>query len=282
MIFNQKNYYLPETNILLHLLNLISAFDNQAYLSMNLDSGFDSSPSSYENVPRSIDSDPSYENIEEELEALSYENIEPPLTYQNALKIPDHTSEEYENLKFDKTELTANDKGHKAIPVYATLKKPPKISEEEESPVYENYDFQEQAIYQNMMVSGPKGRLVPSSAKVSSAASTTSGHPTKSAVKSNDVYAQVKFLRMSVQEVNAIIEQEVPNLSKRSELVIQRAKELDDHSKSTHFVRTSNTGSVKRSSNFKSILYKFNVMSQQQHGNSSSPSQEKKNKKGHH
>ena len=27
------------------------AFDNQAYLSLNLDSGFDSSPSSYENVP---------------------------------------------------------------------------------------------------------------------------------------------------------------------------------------------------------------------------------------
>ena len=42
-------------------------------------------------------------------------------------------------------------------------------------------------IYQNMMVS-PKGRMIPAKN-----------------VKSNDVYAQVKFLRMSVQEVNAII-----------------------------------------------------------------------------
>ena len=107
--------------------------------------------------------------------------------------------------------------------------------------------LQEEAIYQNMIVS-PKGRMVPAKN-----------------VKSSDVYAQVKFLKMSVQEVNAIIEEEVPNLSKRSELVIQRAKQLDENSKiSQNFARTANTGSVKRSSNFKSILYKFNVMSQQQ------------------
>ena len=73
-----------------------------------------------------------------------------------------------------------------SIPVYATCKKVSK-TELEDCPVYENYDFQEQAIYQNMMVS-PKGRMIPAKN-----------------VKSNDVYAQVKFLRMSVQEVNAII-----------------------------------------------------------------------------
>ena len=72
-----------------------------------------------------------------------------------------------------------------SIPVYATCKKLSKA--QEDCPVYENYDFQEQAIYQNMMVS-PKGRMIPAKN-----------------VKSNDVYAQVKFLRMSVQEVNAII-----------------------------------------------------------------------------
>ena len=161
------------------------AFDNQAYHSLNLDSGFDSSPSSYENVPRSIDSseEPSYENIDEDLEALSYENIEPPLTYQNKSMeenrlAPSCQFEEYENLKFQKTEIgplpppppldsTLPQKGlsdtflkdspktvHKAIPVYATCKKTPKITlaetedegdeYDEESPVYENYDFQVQ------------------------------------------------------------------------------------------------------------------------------------------
>ena len=161
------------------------AFDNQAYHSLNLDSGFDSSPSSYENVPRSIDTseEPSYENIDEDLEALSYENIEPPLTYQNKSleenRLPSCQFEEYENLKFQqKTEIgpipppppntTLPQKGansnlkdspkpvHKAIPVYATCKKTPKITLaetedeaddfEEESPVYENYDFQVQLI----------------------------------------------------------------------------------------------------------------------------------------
>ena len=159
------------------------AFDNQAYHSLNLDSGFDSSPSSYENVPRSIDSseDPSYENIDEELEALSYENIEPPLSYQNKCLEENRMTtscqfEEYENLKFQKTEivpppppppaltststtllpqtnlhLKESPKAvHKAIPVYATCKKTPKITlaetedehDDEDSPVYENYDFQ--------------------------------------------------------------------------------------------------------------------------------------------
>ena len=78
------------------------------------------------------------------------------------------------------------------------------------------------------------------------------------------------------------VEEEVPNLSKRSELVMQRAKQLDDQSKTSHFSRTANTGSVKRSSNFKNILYKFNVMSSnqtQQHSSNSNPPQDKQKRK---
>jgi hypothetical protein len=174
--------------------------------------------------------------------------ILPPPTLQSLpnLSSQSNEAESYENLQFQSlTDPTSN-----KVPVYAisTKKKnsAPIAMEEEEAPVYENYDFQEDAIYQNMMVS-PKGRMIPAKN-----------------VKSNDVYAQVKFLRMSVQEVNAIIEEEVPNLSKRSELVMQRAKQLDDQCKTSHFSRTASTGSVKRSSNFKNILYKFNVMSQSQ------------------
>ena len=72
-----------------------------------------------------------------------------------------------------------------------------------------------------------------------------------------DVYAQVKMLKQSVQEVNALIE------PKRSDLILQRTKELETTAvnTSTHFTRSVNTASVKRSSNFKSILNKFNVMS---------------------
>ena len=75
--------------------------------------------------------------------------------------------------------------------------------------------------------------------------------------QSSDVYAQVKILRKSVQEVNAMLE------PKKSELILQRTKELENAecSGSTNFTRrSSNTASVKRSSNFKSILNKFNVM----------------------
>ena len=73
----------------------------------------------------------------------------------------------------------------------------------------------------------------------------------------SDVYAQVKILRRSVQEVNAMLE------PKKSELILQRTKELENAecAAATNFTRrSSNTASVKRSSNFKSILNKFNVM----------------------
>ena len=86
---------------------------------------------------------------------------------------------------------------------------------------------------------------------------------------------------MSITPINyfslSLIEEEVPNLSKRSELVTQRAKQLDDQRKNSHFSRTANTGSVKRSSNFKNILYKFNVMSQTQQ--ESNPPQDKQKRK---
>ena len=63
---------------------------------------------------------------------------------------------------------------------------------------------------------------------------------------------------------------------------MQRAKQLDDQCKTSHFSRTANTGSVKRSSNFKNILYKFNVMSSnqtQQHSSNSNPPQDKQKRK---
>ena len=74
--------------------------------------------------------------------------------------------------------------------------------------------------------------------------------------RTGDVYAQVKMLKQSVQEVNALIE------PKRSDLILQRTKELVETVNTTpQFTRSVNTASVKRSSNFKSILNKFNVMS---------------------
>ena len=60
-----------------------------------------------------------------------------------------------------------------------------------------------------------------------------------------------------MQEVNAMLE------PKKSELIMQRTKELENAecAAATNFTRrSSNTASVKRSSNFKSILNKFNVM----------------------
>ena len=62
-----------------------------------------------------------------------------------------------------------------------------------------------------------------------------------------------------MQEVNAMLE------PKKSELILQKTKELENAevaaSNPTNFTRrSSNTASVKRSSNFKSILNKFNVM----------------------
>ena len=86
-----------------------------------------------------------------------------------------------------------------------------------------------------------------------------------------DVYAQVKMLKQSVQEVNALIE------PKRSDLILQRTKELETVNTSTHFTRSVNTASVKRSSNFKSILNKFNVMS-----TNTTPSVVEQNQLQHH
>ena len=180
-----------------------TAFDNQTYQSLNYhpqtaDSGFDSyeevtnnkqkHPQKYENVdfdktpeePEPDETDfPSYENLEDE---QSYENIEPPLNYQNiefAIPLPppvlppptslqslpnlSHDAEAYENLQFQSlTDTPAK------IPVYAisTKKKnsAPIAMEEEEAPVYENYDFQEEAIYQNMLVNRT-GKLIPAKVK---------------------------------------------------------------------------------------------------------------------
>lgn len=198
----------------------------------------------------------------------------------------------------------------KAVPIYATLKKgllgaPIAIQEEEDttaSPVYENYDFQEEAIYQNMVVCSKGNGLVPATlkghrrrsapAKVVGSKKINSGTTTTN--YNGDVYAQVKFLRMSVQEVNALIKTKeatttakvtnynatgIPNLrstSSRSnlrstDLVCKRTKELDkivnyssDDTNNSSFARTANSGSVKRSSNFRAILSRFNVMSQQE------------------
>ena len=174
-----------------------TAFDNQAYLSVNYpqtaDSGFDSyeevtnkqkstahqqQQTKYENVEfreeEEESSFPSYENVEDE----SYENIEPPLNYQNIdfvqhMPLPPpilpppslqslpnltHDAEAYENLQFQS--LTEPIK----TPVYAISSKKKTsapIAMDEEAPVYENYDFQEQAIYQNMLVNRTTGKLVP-------------------------------------------------------------------------------------------------------------------------
>ena len=182
-----------------------TAFDNQTYQSLNYhpqttsDSGFDSyeevpnskqkHPQKYENVdfdktPEEPDETdfPSYENLEEEEQ--SYENIEPPLNYQNiefAIPLPppvlppptslqslpnlSHDAEAYENLQFQ----SLTDTSPKPIPVYAisTKKKtsaPIAMEEVEEAPVYENYDFQEEAIYQNMLVNRT-GKLIPAKVK---------------------------------------------------------------------------------------------------------------------
>jgi hypothetical protein len=189
----------------------------------------------------------------------------------------------------------------KAVPIYATLKKgllgaPIAIQEEEDttaSPVYENYDFQEEAIYQNMVVCSKGNGLVPATlkghrrrsapAKVVGSKKINSGTTTTN--YNGDVYAQVKFLRMSVQEVNALIKTKeatttakvtnynatgIPNL-RSTDLVCKRTKELDkivnyssDDTNNSSFARTANSGSVKRSSNFRAILSRFNVMSQQE------------------
>ena len=142
------------------LVNL--AFDNQAYINMSFpDSGIDSAPSSYENVELPYENVPeaaaeaSYENVVDQ----SYENIDPPLNYQNLdFSTITPTFEDYENLKFQEEEENDVQESYqnvdfavepfKAVPVYATLKKAPmgapiaKAEEEEEGPVYENYDFQ--------------------------------------------------------------------------------------------------------------------------------------------
>ena len=190
-----------------------SAYDNQAYISIiqPVDSGFDS----YENIQHPEDY-PSYENLEDE----SYEKIDPPKSYQSSKfsSPPSPLIESYENLSFQSpTEpyqnlIFQNEKSEpkkQSIPVYATLKKAPmnvpkNEMEEEDSPVYENYDFHEQAIYQNVVVKEGKMRTV-------SEAKATDVHRSKS----TDVYAQVRMLRRSVQEVNSLLEQ-----PKKSELIL--------------------------------------------------------------
>ena len=272
-----------------------ASFDNKAYLSLNyqVDSGFGSYEevktgkrlsTTYENIEHPDDY-PNYENLEEE----SYEKVEtpvqklnfvppPPLlpdenlqeTYENLDFQPnnaDFQSENYQNIDFEEPSKKKTEK--KVIPVYATLKKAPlsipNSKDLDDTPVYENYDFQEQAIYQNMAVSN-SGKMLPiSESKRRQSAPSLAHCGTKN---STDVYAQVKILRKSVQEVNAMLEQ-----PKKSNLILQRTKELEKNDegsvKPANFRRNSTTSSVKRSSNFKSILNKFNVMSTNSNQNSS-------------
>ena len=90
--------------------------------------------------------------------------ILPPPTLQSLPNLSNHNneSESYENLQFQS--LTEPISSNKIIPVYAisTKKKnsAPIAMEEEEAPVYENYDFQEEVIYQNMLVNR-SGKLLP-------------------------------------------------------------------------------------------------------------------------
>ena len=114
--------------------------------------------------------------------------------------------------------------------------------------------FQEEAIYQNMVLN--QGKLMPANNN-NNTKNENNNRRQSAPARTGDVYAQVKMLKRSVQEVNALIE------PKRSDFILQRTKELEKEAMtSTTFTRTVNTASVKRSSNFKSILNKFNVMNQ--------------------
>ena len=99
-----------------------------------------------------------------------------------------------------------------------------------------------------------KGKLMPANNNNNSKSHENHNRRQSAPARTGDVYAQVKMLKRSVQEVNALIE------PKRSDFILQRTKELEKEVTNTTFTRSVNTASVKRSSNFKSILNKFNVM----------------------
>merc|ERR1712066_183233 len=126
--------------------------------------------------------------------------------------MPELREESYENVDFQKE-----------IPVYAVPKKlshTPSVAFEEEAPVYENYDFQEEAIYQNMVLNR-SGKLLPAKVNQQQDIERDRRQSAPARPQTSDVYAQVKILRRSVQEVNAMLE------PKKSELILQRTKELE-------------------------------------------------------
>ena len=92
--------------------------------------------------------------------------LPPPSNLQSLPNLTSHDSEVYENLQFQ----SLTDSTSTKIPVYAISTKQKKNSapiameEQEEAPVYENYDFQEEAIYQNMLVNRT-GKLIPAKTK---------------------------------------------------------------------------------------------------------------------
>ena len=215
-------------------------------------SGFSGSDE-YENIKA-----PSADNEDDDLP--EYQNVE-VVSSSNFCTIPrqkkssrksrqdsDHVPSIYQNIDFV-SQLTPNGNNKKET---SRSKKKLSLSnkeevgrqqrEEEESPIYENYDFGEQSVYQNAVVH--QGKVTPinsknkaqirklshskshrshsthaisSSSRRSSSSSGGGGaHPVGSVSlcpqvdnsDADEVYAQVRFLRKSVQEVNALLEAE--------------------------------------------------------------------------
>ena len=82
---------------------------------------------------------------------------------------------------------------------------------QEDGPIYENYDFGEEAVYQNMIAAD--GKIYPAknndkrkSSNIPQARRKSA--PSKTNNDDDEVYAQVKFLRKTVQEVNALLEKD--------------------------------------------------------------------------
>lgn len=229
------------------------AFENKAYGGMEFsgpqqDSGFDSSLEGYENVQ------PSYENVNVFNSRPNYNQDE---SYENV----DITGAqpEYQNVDFVK------------------LKKPPSAED-----IYENYDFQEDtAVYQNMYAR--RGRL---SAVKPPRRRGSNGRvqpvPPPPTLPQEDVYAKVKFLRQSIEEVNDMLRspptKEVteakptdlnrPTKAKSSNLtkstmVLKGVS--TDVSNSTSFKAKStdclNRGPAERSQQFKALVSRFNSFS---------------------
>ena len=201
----------------------------------------------YENE-ESLSGDPS--DLDSEF-SEPYENVsvpEPDRTYQNMNlsnqppKLPEKKRKKlypsdfgvrqkvlYQNLDF------ALPKSKKATPIKPSRRSTAKdvkdsvqsitksirdLEEEDkvESPVYENYNFGEQTVYQNIVSSrSHKGRMVPAvdskNSKINSRSKANfilfhNLEVSQDSKLDDDVYAQVKFLRKTVEEVNSLLETE--------------------------------------------------------------------------